>query len=489
MYGAAFLVFIIIRIILAVRAGEHHEQLNTRTVVVSFFRLGFGAAFVAASIEVPRAPRIGAAVLLLLPGAPIAIVTALGLPVLPFWLTRLLRPWSAGKENLAAAVFWELRARLRFGLLLSPKRVQKLADSLFSMSAAPAARGYTLAAQGMIDALQGNLDQVRALFNLTLDFRHNTYAVRRYCHAWLLAEAAERGQWTDVLRLARRGPFSMRRLLFRSCAEQLTRVRSHSRLRLRLLWLASPGRRQSLALVRACEQVTKIELPPLGRDFRAAFEGAARLAAAPAGTVDRPEIEEVAKLWHSALVEGSLRQHLVARMNEQASGFDVEQALASLETQIVSLLADSLAQASSESGASGGAALDELDPDRPLMLMAAEARLQGELFTELEMLSAVVETDDAARNADLEAVVRRWAEIRWTAQRYLDLFPGSRALFYDNFGPALLNHGAWLHNQVKAYPLACDVFRWLRDCAPADHDDLKLLRGNEKLSYGAAKLQ
>jgi hypothetical protein len=123
------------------------------------------------------------------------------------------------------------------------------------------------------------------------------------------------------------------------------------------------------------------------------------------------------------------------------------------------------------------------------MLMAAEARLQDELFSELEMLSAVVEAGDAAWNADLEAVVRRWAEIRWTAQRYLDLFPGSRELFYDNFGTLLLNHGAWLHNRAKAYPLACDVFRWLRDWAPADHDDLKLLRGNEKLSYGAAKLQ
>jgi hypothetical protein len=480
-FGAGFLIFIVVRIILAARAGEGAQTESTRPVLVAILRLLVGGGVAVAALDSPSVVPVGAAVLVLLPGAPLALVTALGLPVLPFWLTRVLRPWSAGKENLAAAVFFELRARLRFGVLLSPQRVQKLADSLFSMSGVPAARGYTLVAQGMVDALQGNVDQARALFNLALDFRHCPLNVRRYVHAWLLADAAERARWPDVLRLTRRGPFSMRRLLFRSCAEQLLGVRSHSRLRLRLLWLASPGRRQSLPLVRACEQVTPVDLPPLGHDFRAALEGAARLSAAPPGTVTRAEVDEIAALWQTTLEEGSLRHHLIARMNEQGSGFDVDVALSSVEQKVVSLLANSLAQTTS--------ALDELNPHRPLILLTAEDSLQDALFSELETLGAGLETGEAPWNADLEALVRRWSEIRWTAQRYFDLFPQSQAIFYDNFGTAFLNHGAWLHNRVRAYPLACDVFSWLRKSVPDGHDDLKLLRDNEKLSYGAASLQ
>lgn len=484
-FGALLLAYVILRWFWDRRGGTGFETgsqyKSPATGLIGLFRLAMSSPLVVAAIEVPSPPTLCALVLLLLPGAPIALVTALGLPVLPFLLTRVLRPWTAGKENVAAAVFHELRARLRFGLLLSPKRVENLADRLFSLGDLPRARGYTLAARGIIDALQGNLDQARALFNLTLDFRHSAYAVRRYCHAWLLADAAERGRWTDVLRLSKRGPFSMRRLLFRSCAEQLLCLRSHSRLRLRVLWLASPGRRQTWAVVQACEQVRAVDLPPLGRDFRAAFDGAARLVAAPPGSMSGLEIDAIAELWQSALDDGSLRQHLIARMKEQGSGFDVEQALARVEQQVVAIVADSLAQAASWS--------EKPERERSLILIAAEARLQNELMEELEALSARLEIDEDAWDADLERLVRRWAEIRSVAQRYLDLFPASRELLYDNFGSVFCGHAIWLHIRITAYPLACDIFRWLSASVPANHAELDTLRSNERLAYDAASRQ
>ena len=481
MYGAAFLVFIIVRIIMAARSGENEASTNTRPIFFTLLRVAVGAALLTMTVNERRLGVGAMTMLVLLPGVPVALVAWLGIPVLPYWLTRGLRPWSASKENRGAAVFWELRARVRHGWLLGPAQLKKLADSILLATDAPTARSYTIAAQAMVDALRGDHEQARLLFKLALELRHNSYVVRSYCHAWLLADAAERGNWVQVLRLARLGPFSVRKLLFRSCAEQLLGLRSHSRLRLRLLWLLAPGRRHTLALVRACERFTREEPPALGRDWRAAFEGAARLVVAAPGGVTLGEIERVAALWQRHLDSGALRAQLLSRMPEQGSGFDVELSLAKLEQQVIATLANTLSAA--VPGDEG------LSANPPLLLLAAHDRLQDELFGELESLCAGLETGDTGWNADLEQLVRRWAEIRSTAQRAAELFPASRELFYDNFGTSLLNHAAWMHNQASAYPLSCDVFRWLGAWAPSDHEDQTLLRNNEKLSHTAAQNQ
>ncbi len=133
-----------------------------------------------------------------------------------------------GTENDSAAVLNELRARLRWGWLLDDERLLRLSRPLRRGDRIDAARGATVAVRATLDALKGDFEHARPLFALAMEMRHSPRNVRCYCQAWLLADAAKRADYVEVLRLSWRGPRTLRRKFLRACAERLLLQELHT---------------------------------------------------------------------------------------------------------------------------------------------------------------------------------------------------------------------------------------------------------------------
>lgn len=74
----------------------------------------------------------------------------------------------------------------------------------------------------------------------------------------------------------------------------------------------------------------------------------------------------------------------------------------------------------------------------------------------------------------------------WTTNSAASVFDGEQLLAIRTQGRETLTPSVVRIDAKGGVSVGARVFRWLRRLVPADHDDLKLLRANEKLSYGAA---
>jgi hypothetical protein len=424
--------------------------------------------------------------LLVFPGPLIALLIPLGVPRLAYSATRVLRPFELGAENLAGSVLNELRARARFGRALEPEHVQYLARNLRMGRYTKNAGGVNLATWAALDALKGDLERARVAFDSAQDMLLTPRSVRLFCQAWLLAEAAERGAYLEILRLTRRGPRSARRWFWRACAEQILGVRRRSASALRIRWLLSPAPWSSRELLRRALQAepirdeTSIE-PGLGP----AREATLRLARAASGLFTRARVRAVAKAWQAVLDDGTVRGWLTERMLSLDWSANPDALQAKLEDELCELLREAWQRAVPDGSGSAHAGEDD-ESDEPWLLLRARDSLQDELLSDISPLTQDLPTDQATSDGGTDFHLQRWAEIRFRARCYFDVVPDGGAVFYDSFGKRLLNHGAWLHNRQRAYALAHDIFAWLRAVTPRDNEDAKLLKTNQRLSGGAA---
>lgn len=403
-----------------------------------------------------------------------------GIPYVSYYFTRVLHPQTTLGETRGGAVFNELRARLRWGWLLSPAALEPLARQLLTFTANGTdsdARGASLAARAMLDALSGDGDRARELFAVvqSMSWRHAPRSVRVYAQAWLLGDAARRGAYQDVIRLSWHGPYTARRVFMRGAARSiLGQSSAPPHWKLTLLWLFAPGRRHALSLLKlALRSQARPEIVEDAHDFAAAKRTLFELLRLPRGHATRGELTRVARAWDNVFESGQLRELLSARRVALQGTFEIETVESRFERQVVAQLTALLP-----------GTLPDAEPERsmPSPLLSAMDLLQGELLGEVEDLTQALPRGSARTTDDLTQHWRTWARIRFLAQQIADTLPERAHLVYPSMGLVALNHGAWLYNSERARVVAHDVFRYLASIAPKGDPNWKTISQNAKLS-------
>jgi hypothetical protein len=473
-HGLGILLIILVRIILSSDSGSNGIFARPR-VISAVVRIGFLLVAVATA----RAGSFPWSLVCLAFAFPLPLVNLLvpaGLPNVTYWVARVLRPHSIAEEPVGGATFHELRARLHRGVGLAAgatKELGKRLANLFDGQRDRTVRGATITAHGMLDAVRGDWNGARELFDVVQDMRfsHAPRSARTYCQAWLLADAARRGAHHEVMRLARRGPWSFRRVFLRECARRLlgrpTRLPDAA---LVLAWLLAPARGAGHPLLkRALDARPRAEIHVTGGDLATATSATVSLLRLPRGAARRSELFRVARAWQRVLESGELSSTFAARREALAANFDVAGPVRTLETELTALFAELLRDSLAE---------DPAGEDEPLLVTTAKDALQSELLGELEELCGDLPTDTSNRFDGYQHHWRTWARVRAVARRFLDALPERRAFLYGAVGPTLLNHGAWLHNSDEGLLLAHDVFRFLLEIAPRDVEDYDTLKKN-----------
>ena len=396
-----------------------------------------------------------------------------GIPYVTYYFARATWPQTTSNENRGGAVFDELRARVRRGRSLALEGQNALAARLFRTRTPRGTRGASLAARAILDAVGGDFDGARALFAVVQDMRpqHAARRVRKYCQAWLLADAARRGAYHELVRSSTYGPRTARRRFMRGCALRLLGVPSAPRpIWLWLAWLSAPARRHGFALLRrSLDSTPRTPLLVTGQGLEAATNTTAALLRLQPGIPSRSDLRTAASTWQAVFDGPELRDRLVRRQSELEFQVDHEVIRAKLEADVVTTLArlwrNTLPDHPSEAA-------------EPPLILAAKDALQDEWLTELEALVRVLPQGDDDQSRPLEEHWRRWAEVRRVARDFLDALPDRYGMLFGAVGSRLLNHGVWLHTHENATLLAHDVFRWLLPLSPPTTETRKILIGN-----------
>jgi hypothetical protein len=404
----------------------------------------------------------------------------LGVPYVAYHFTRALRPFAVVGEVRGGAVFNELRARLRWGLKLDRASTAPLAENLAEFGVArndKAVRTASLAARAMFDVLEGDAEHARELFGVAqvMSSAHGSRSTRAYCQSFLLSDAARRGAYHEVVRLARRGPRTRRGVFLRGAALRILGATNAPRpWLLKGYFLLAPARRHTLSLLRlALAAEPRSELPIAGEGLAAARSAVFAVLRLPRGVVTRGELRRLACMWQAVFASGELRETFGARRMELEGTFDVDSLHARLERDIVQFLAESWR----DSLADG-----DTDETEPPLVLAAKDQLQFELLGEIESLCAALPRGDSRTTDELCQHWRAWARVRALADLFFDVLPDRAALVAQNVGGTLLNHGAWLFNKEHARILAHDIFRFLYPLLPKDDPNRAAIKRNMRLS-------
>jgi hypothetical protein len=409
----------------------------------------------------------------------ISFLIPLGIPSLAYYFTFVARPPLFRGDARGDAVFNELCARVYWGRGATPESTHKYTQPLIELRKGSdrAVHGSSLAARAMLDAIANDNERARELFNVVQNLWpiFAPRSVRLSAQAWLLADAAQRGAFHELLSLSKRGPRSRRRWFLGKVAQRLLGVDpAPSSAALKLAWLCAPARRLHYGLLRRALTAPRARAVALGKsDLNDVRRTTVELACAPAGTVSRARLREVATAWQQLFSENTVRTSFVVRANLLGSNVDVDELSAEVQTSIVDLLATLYRQAPAD-GAS--------DETEPSLLRAAKDAIQYELLDALESACRVLPRGKSPARGELESHWRAWAKIRKLADTFFELLPERRHLVYDAVGMPLLNHGAWLFNTEKAMFVAHDIFRFLAPLAPPHSQYAATIQRNLKIS-------
>lgn len=406
-------------------------------------------------------------------------VVPLGVPHLSYVLTRVA--FFGGGRN--EAVFNELLARLRRPSGLEPEQLANFATSLFQGKTDKKVRGISVAVRATLDAVAGDIEQARALFRLTaeLNWRLAPRYVRAYAQAWLMAEAARRGAWHEVVRISRRGPWTRRAFFYRAAARRIMRCENElSDLALACAWLVSPNRVACLPLFnRACSGTPREPLEISSESLQSVRRSThAALRLCP-GSVTRTEIRSLAEAWQEIFDCGEHEEFVSARARELGMEVDATQVASEFESDVISLLTELWRSSLPERLGDG---------IEPALVVAAKDQLQFELLGAFETIADRLRTEDAAPKQDdddYEPYWRSWARLRSVARDYLDVLPERGPLLCDAGCTQVLSHGAWLYNGRQARALAHDVFRWLLPQFPKGSENYRIVKRNVRISQDA----
>lgn len=306
----------------------------------------------------------------------------------------------------------------------------------------------------------------------SLELLDDTSTVR--CHElardFLIADAAERGDWREVRELASLPGATSRLGRFAGAvAARLEGDEAMTDARLWLAWLAAPRRRETWPLLRRAldtgevapveppRPAVEVDLAPVagddGGDAIAAALGVhvQLLRRAPAVEID--DLLALGALWDRAIESGALRERARRRAADlQAANADTaaDAFAAEIESEIAGLVRQS------------GVCM-ELIPADSAILCRAIAAVRRDLLADIELAFSALEIRyEADRRLD---AIDEWREMLALRALHAEAariggLPLRQIAFPQMHTPAC-NYAVWLWNSRAEYLVADTIFHWL----------------------------
>ena len=379
---------------------------------------------------------------------------------------------------------------------------ERLATWLEGQLGKPGALGAAgVVAAGLIAASRGQRDAARDLMHNAAGFdaERAPAAARVVANEWLVADAAERGDWGTVMRLGVRRDVASAQTRFLAFAAARVRRQplidepSATDAGLRWLWWRTPDRGrtrplllQALATPRVMHSRKPTPKPPepapppldpaefAGDPLAYAQALHALWTAAEAAwrELSPTHLAGLCKAWDAAFA-GPARTRLAARVQVLTTVTKADAALAQIRRSV----AEDLAQLASRAQIPLSA-LTEAGG------VGAEAGLvlRAELLTEVEKQNQALRLRTQQKRK-LPAVeeLREWNSLRRAYERAV-LLGGLelRRLMFPDIHLHVCNYAVWLWNDRKEYGISGPLFRWLLTEAEAvgDEEAIVLQRKN-----------
>lgn len=391
------------------------------------------------------------------------------------------RDWSAG--GLVAGAWAVLRQRQPSRARMTA--LEQLRDRADSLTAAQ------VLATGILSAARGDLASARLLLESVDEIGLETTAgaVHALAREWLVADAAERGAWADVARLAaglRRtrltrllGAVGARYSATNQTpgagedAEPGAENASASVGPLWALWLIAPRRRHTYDLVKRAVRAQptgaapvlsdhQIETATLSDHYADALSAHAHALARDPATFRASDFERLAAAWDRALADADTVA-LIMRRARELGARSGDRALRALADE-VSLDVANMARAA-------GVRLAECAGDSQV-LADAQRWLRNDLIRQVELAF------DALHNRAVErralSSIDEWREFLSLRELYRDGFgiggAELRHLAFPHVHSTVCKLAVWLWNHRDEYLTANAMFRWLLDEANAVGD-------------------
>ena len=322
--------------------------------------------------------------------------------------------------------------------------------------------GGSIGAMALIAQLRGDDARARQLMKSVLtdlNERATPATVLRLASEWVAADAAERGDWSDVIHFTS-GHSSRAGNFLRICARRFhTGAKPVHSFWLVTRWLIAPRRRHTRALL---QRALAIKVPPRIADDAPTTSNSGRDALALHVEYMRDaaprNVTPLARTWERALNDEDLRR----RTLERAVRLDVDAAMHQqhfYDTVVLDLVAYV-----NDRGAKLRGELGELG-------RSVASRLREALLAELDDDRARL----AARLADKRALAsidewQEWLALQAKWERANELGIDTRRVAHSMLHAVVCKQGVWLFNERKEWALANAMFAWLLAEANAVND-------------------
>jgi len=429
---------------------------------------------------------------------PLLIIVALALPwtttrlvLIPFglartayWLTRTAEVTFDGDlpGGAALAGAWALlRQRepdeVTTGWLedrLRPKANQTLG-------------GAGILATGLLLAARGDRDGARVIIRtvVEIDARACPVAARRLAAAWLAADAASRGAWSEVAEIGV-GTSSGRQAWLLSAVAQslLSEPLAPGRLGLWVRWAIAPNRRATLSIVRraldvldgAYLDVESHEAAPATAAIVAddawstALAHHAALLTKPIASVEQGDLLTLGRAWDAILEDRAAERILVERallIGADSSARTLARLREDVETDLtaVVLARDVGLDARGDHGAADA-------PASSPTIDRVRRRVRDQLLAGVESASdALRRRIDDKREIPAVDEWREWTALRLAYEHGTRLAGQDfRRLAFYKIHPDATSLAVWLFNERHQRPLGNAIFKWLLGEATALDD-------------------
>jgi hypothetical protein len=337
-------------------------------------------------------------------------------------------------------------------------------------------RASTVAAHAMLAAVRGQFSEARMLFESMLLLHGRTAPVPmwRLCFEWLATDAAARGDWAAVRRIAAHylAPRVSTLLLLADLAGRPPGKRKASIVEVFLSRL--PFRSPNLKPILSGKPTPRGASKELNIVSPVSLEGALR-ASLDSADPHSASLTVLAETWDSILCDEHLRQRLALR-SAALGGGDADTTLHQLRQLVESDLTEAIdAVLKNEESVSG---------ESPLLKSALSSR-RRRLLTELEERMARL---DARRNKDQALpAIDEWKEFLAFHRTYTSIYAPDespdRTIAFNMISLRLNSFAVWLHSQKKESVIANAIFRFLLpEARRSNSPSLEILSRNAKLS-------
>jgi hypothetical protein len=401
------------------------------------------------------------------------VLVPLGLPRVAYYFAWLTAPPYYFLERRGAAVLFGVLAAIR-SRRPDPETLDFLEGRLLLEGTA---REATVAAAGLLAAARGKLEAARLLLASVDGLPGHALArvPRRMARSWLVADAARRGLWRDVVRLGRRpGSYERWPHAMAAFGERLARAPgAPPNAWLVVLWLVAPHRRTTLPVLRralatprtprgAPDPVTTAAVPDgLVQTLDVAVRAHADCLRAPSARC----VAASAAAWDAVRAGKAGAASVARRALVLGARVDVESAMARLVDAVEADLAafvDVVPAATVESS---------------VTLRGAASRARACAHDDVQTAADSLR-DRTIRKIplDIHGEWLAWASLRAPWERLCaSASVADRRAVFAFAHPAACNYAVWLFNARTEKLLANTVFRWLLEEAHVVGDTAAVL--------------